>query len=127
MLTNDERTEDECVADPCIHERDWVRLEQKVERHDDELRNLQTIGAGTQVYMKQILDTQEEVKTSIREIQTELQNRPNQRKEDVSSWSDVARKVTPDVIKLVLILAVIIAVLVGADNLLTKTLAGGTP
>ena len=143
----DRRQGERRVSDPCIHERDWVRLEQTVERHDRELKALHTDGAETKVYMKQVLESQKEIKESIREIQDELRSRPSQPtapmqvevmptatvappvqsapvRED--GWGPVIREITPTVVRFILILVAIIAVLVGADGIVTKAI-GGTP
>ena len=122
----DRRQEDRRVADQCLHERDWIRIEQRVDRHDEELKTLMGDGVGTKVYMKQIIDSQEEVKLSIKELQTELQKRNTSSDRAQDSWSDIARRMAPDVVKVLFVLAIIIAVLVGADNIVTKAI-GGTP
>lgn len=129
------------VAEPCIHERDWIRLDQVVERHDRELKALSTDGAETKVYMKQVLESQKEIKESIREIQDELKSRPAQAaapvpvelvqspqqaaQKQTGDWGETMRKAFPDIIRFGLILVIIIAVLVGADNIVTK--AVGVP
>lgn len=59
---------DRRVAEPCAHERDWVRMEQVVERHEVELKNIGTTGAETKVYMKQVLEAQVEMKESIKGV-----------------------------------------------------------
>ena len=110
----------------CSHERDWKRIEQRVDRHDEELKTLMGDGVGTKVYMKQIIDSQEEVKLSIKELQTELRKRNTSSDKAQDSWSDIARRMAPDVIKVLFVLVIIIAVLIGADNIVTKAL-GCTP
>lgn len=139
----DRRQGERRVAEPCIHERDWIRLEQTVERHDKELRDLHADGTGTKIYMKQVIDSQQEIKDSIRAIQEELKSRPAQAPtpvpvelvqsaptpapaESSSGWSATIQKITPTVVQLVLILVIIIAALVGADSIVTKAI-GGTP
>jgi len=125
-IINERRQGDRRVADLCLHERDWLRLEQRVDRHDEELKTLIGDSVGTKVYMKQIIDSQEEVKASIKELQTELRKRNNSSDRAQDSWSDIARRMAPDVVKVLFVLAIIIAVLVGADNIVTKAI-GGTP
>jgi len=128
-VTNERRQEGRRVAEPCLHERDWIRLEQRVDRHDEELKTLIGDGVGTKVYMKQIINSQEEVKASIKELQTELRKRntsSGRANKEQDSWSDIARRMAPDVIKVVFVLVIIIAVLIGADNIVTKAL-GCTP
>ena len=128
-IINERRQEDRRVSDLCLHERDWLRLEQRVDRHDEELKTLIGDSVGTKVYMKQIIDSQEEVKASIKELQTELQKRntsSDRANKEQDSWSDIARRMAPDVIKVVFVLVIIIAVLIGADNIVTKAI-GGTP
>ena len=126
-VIEDRRQGERRVSDPCIHERDWIRLEQTVERHDKELRDLHADGTGTKIYMKQVIDSQQEIKDSIRAIQEELKSRPAQAPapvpvelvqtnppptESSSGWSATIQKITPTVVQLVLILVIIIAVLV---------------
>ncbi len=109
----------------CIHERDWVRLEQVVERHDREIRELNTDRAETKIYMKQVLEAQEDIKDSIRGIQNELKGRPTGSTSPGEDWGATFRKMAPDIIKLAIILAIIIAGLVGAGSIVS-TLMGGT-
>jgi len=128
----DRRQGERRVAEPCAHERDWIRLEQAVERHDRELKALSIDGAETKVYMKQVLESQIEIKESIRAIQTDLKERPNtsaqpaEHKPDESiAWGNTFREMAPDLVKLAIVLGIVIAFLVGAGNIVA-TLVGGS-
>jgi len=124
----DRRLEERRVSDPCMHERDWIRLEQTVERHERELKELSTTGAETKVYMKQVLDSQSEIKASIKEIQEELKARPIEQitlaQKESKDMADVLKSALPGLIKILLVAIIIIAVFAGADGLVTKVIGG---
>lgn len=136
---NDRRLGERRV-DPCIHERDWIRLEQTVERHDKELRDLHADGTGTKIYMKQVLESQDEIKASIRSIQEELRSRPSPppaptpvelvqspaqlARSETQTVVSILKSVLPDLIKILGWAILIIGTLVGASGLLTKAMGG---
>ena len=109
------------MASPCEHERDWIRLEQVVERHEKELKEMNTTGAETKVYMKQVLDSQAEMKESLKEIQEKL-NAPQKSQAPTPISQDtqipMIQRMLPQLLDLLKWAIIIIGALVGAGSLL---------
>jgi hypothetical protein len=109
------------MADPCLHERDWQRLEQVVERHERELRGMDTTGAETKVYMKQVLESQAEMKTSLKEIQDKLNAAPPATPPTPISQDtqmSLLQRMLPQLLDLLKWAVIIIGALVGVESLL---------
>lgn len=111
---------DRRMATPCEHERDWIRLEQVVERHERELKEMNTTGAETKVYMKQVLDSQAEMKKSLLEIQDKLNAPTPQPPTSISQDTQIPmlQRMLPQLLDLLKWAIIIIGALVGVETLL---------
>lgn len=111
------------MATPCEHERDWIRLEQVVERHERELKEMNTTGAETKVYMKQVLDSQAEMKKSLTEIQEKLntpgpQHPPTPTPISQDTQIPMLQRMLPQLLDLLKWAIIIIGALVGVETLI---------
>ncbi len=103
------------MAEPCVHERDWARLEQTIERHEIELKTISTVGAETKVYMKQVLDTQGEMKDTLRGVLEKLNSvlTPHL---PASEGQPLLQKLFPQLLDLLKWAIIIIGTLVGVGE-----------
>ena len=110
------------MADPCQHERDWNRLEDAVLSQEKRIAALENNHTETKVYMKQFLDSQDDIKASIKDIQKKLDERPahpvppvlvEQLSDKKYSESSILQKLTPQLIDLVKWAIVILGAIVG--------------
>jgi len=124
-LPSEQRTGGDRRMDPCIHERDWTRIENAVSAQDKRISALENNHTETRVYMKQVLDSQEDIKNSIRDIQKKMDERPvsqpgqqtpvlvEQVADKKYNEQTTLQKMLPQVMDIVKWLVIIIAALVG--------------
>jgi len=107
------------MADPCIHERDWDRLEENVASQEKRISALENNHTETRVYMRQVLETQDEIKTSIKDIQKKLDDRATapviveQLSDKKYAESSTLQKLIPQLIDLLKWALIIIGAVVG--------------
>jgi len=107
------------MADPCLHDRDWNRLEDAVLAQEKRIAALENNHTETRVYMKQFLDSQDDIKASIKDIQKKLDERPaspvlvEQLADKKYAESSILQKLTPQLIDLVKWAIVILGAIVG--------------
>lgn len=98
-----------------------MRLEQVVERHERELRGMDTTGAETKVYMRQVLESQAEMKNSLKEIQDKLNAPPPpQPPTPISQDTQIPmlQRMLPQLLDIVKWLVIIVGALLGITELL---------